>query len=95
MRDTMREIDIEMTERDTEMIGRDTAEMTEIDTEMIGIEMTEEIGEIETKKGTEMIEDERDQDPEADPRRVTEVVMMMTEARTETSPAGTRMTRLI
>ena len=91
----MREIDIEMIERDTEMIGRDMVEMTEIDTEMIGIEMTEEIGEIETRNGTGMIEDERDPDSEADPRTVTEVVMMMTEARTETSRAGTRMTRLI
>ena len=101
MRDTMRDIGIEMIERDmAEMIGRDTrrrdmAEMKGIDIEMIGIEMIEETGEIETRNGTGMIEDERDPEAEADPKPVTEVGTIMTEARTETSAAGTRMTRLI
>ena len=96
MRDTMRKIVIEMIERDmAEMIGRDMAEMKGIDTEMIGIEMIEETGEIETRNGTGMIEDERDPEAEADPKPVTEVGTIMTEARTETSAAGTRMTRLI
>ena len=96
----MKEIDTEMRETDTEMTEidirrRDMAEMRETDTEMTGIEMIEEIDETETRNGTEMTEDVIDPDLEADPGTVTEVVMMMTGARTETSPAETRMTRLI
>ena len=96
----MKEIDTEMIETDIGMTEidirrRDMAEMREIDTGTTGIEMIEEIDETETRNGTEMTEDVIDPDPEADPGTVTEVVMMMTGARTETSPAETRMTRLI